>query len=196
MGSGGPRGSSLATGGERSALGDVGNVSCSLGCPDEPAGTTSSSPPTSRSTQLDAAAPPAYSTSSTNCRFDCPTRSTFRSVRPCASMPGLPTRRSSSPSFCRSSARPSAAPGSSRWSMPARSSTRRQAALYQQAVKELTEQLDGAKGIKRKGLVLAFLMRFKQICNHPSQWLGDGARAVVLCCSARSHPRWARTWAR
>jgi SNF2 family DNA or RNA helicase len=23
--------------------------------------------------------------------------------------------------------------------------------------------------------VLAFLMRFKQICNHPSQWLGDGA---------------------
>jgi non-specific serine/threonine protein kinase len=24
-------------------------------------------------------------------------------------------------------------------------------------------------------MVLAFLMRFKQICNHPSQWLGDGA---------------------
>jgi non-specific serine/threonine protein kinase len=23
--------------------------------------------------------------------------------------------------------------------------------------------------------VLAFLMRLKQICNHPSQWLGDGA---------------------
>ena len=23
--------------------------------------------------------------------------------------------------------------------------------------------------------MLAFLMRFKQICNHPSQWLGDGA---------------------
>ena len=30
-------------------------------------------------------------------------------------------------------------------------------------------------GINRKGLVLSFLMRFKQICNHPSQWLGDGA---------------------
>ncbi len=29
-------------------------------------------------------------------------------------------------------------------------------------------------GIERRGLVLAFLMRFKQICNHPSQWLGDG----------------------
>jgi non-specific serine/threonine protein kinase len=55
--------------------------------------------------------------------------------------------------------------------------SRRQAALYQQAVKELAEQLDDAEGIKRKGLVLAFLMRFKQICNHPSQWLGDGAWA-------------------
>src|SRR5262249_31953871 len=25
------------------------------------------------------------------------------------------------------------------------------------------------------GMVLAYLLRFKQICNHPSQWLGDGA---------------------
>jgi len=52
---------------------------------------------------------------------------------------------------------------------------RKQAALYQQAVKELAEQLADAEGIQRKGLVLAFLMRLKQICNHPSQWLGDGA---------------------
>lgn len=29
----------------------------------------------------------------------------------------------------------------------------------------------------RKGLVLAFLTRFKQICNHPSHWLGDGGWA-------------------
>ena len=53
--------------------------------------------------------------------------------------------------------------------------SRPQAALYQQAVKELAEQLEDSSGIQRKGLVLAFLMRFKQICNHPSQWLGDGA---------------------
>jgi hypothetical protein len=53
--------------------------------------------------------------------------------------------------------------------------SRQQAALYQQAVQELTEQLADATGIRRKGLVLSFLMRFKQICNHPSQWLGDGA---------------------
>jgi non-specific serine/threonine protein kinase len=52
--------------------------------------------------------------------------------------------------------------------------SRKQAALYQQSVNELAEQLEDAEGIQRKGLVLSFLMRFKQICNHPSQWLGDG----------------------
>jgi len=55
--------------------------------------------------------------------------------------------------------------------------SRKQAALYQQAVTDLAEQLEDAEGIRRKGLVLSFLMRFKQICNHPSQWLGDGAWA-------------------
>jgi non-specific serine/threonine protein kinase len=50
-----------------------------------------------------------------------------------------------------------------------------QAALYQQAVKDLARALDDADGIARKGVVLAYLMRFKQICNHPSQWLGDAA---------------------
>jgi superfamily II DNA or RNA helicase len=50
-----------------------------------------------------------------------------------------------------------------------------QAALYQQSVKELAEKLDTSTGIQRRGLILAFLTRFKQICNHPSHWLGDGA---------------------
>jgi SNF2 family DNA or RNA helicase len=53
----------------------------------------------------------------------------------------------------------------------------KQAALYQQAVKDLAEHLDGVEGSGRKGVILSFLMRFKQICNHPSQWLGDGAWA-------------------
>src|SRR6516164_2773101 len=53
--------------------------------------------------------------------------------------------------------------------------SRKQAALYQQAVEELERQLKKVEGIERKGQVLAFLMRLKQICNHPSQWLGDGA---------------------
>ena len=51
--------------------------------------------------------------------------------------------------------------------------SRRQAALYQQAVSDFANQLHGADGIERKGVVLALLMRLKQICNHPSQWLGD-----------------------
>jgi non-specific serine/threonine protein kinase len=55
--------------------------------------------------------------------------------------------------------------------------SRKQAALYQQSVEELAAQLEEAEGIQRKGLVLSFLMRFKQICNHPSQWLGDGSWA-------------------
>ena len=56
--------------------------------------------------------------------------------------------------------------------------SRKQAALYQQAVADLTQALDeGREGVARKGLVLAFLTRFKQICNHPSQWLGDGGWA-------------------
>jgi superfamily II DNA or RNA helicase len=52
--------------------------------------------------------------------------------------------------------------------------SKRQAALYEQSVTELATRLADADGMQRKGLVLAFLMRFKQICNHPSQWLGDG----------------------
>jgi superfamily II DNA or RNA helicase len=53
--------------------------------------------------------------------------------------------------------------------------SRKQAALYAQAVDSLADDLDSAGGIARKGLVLASLMRLKQICNHPSQWLGDQA---------------------
>ena len=53
--------------------------------------------------------------------------------------------------------------------------TRTQAALYQQAVAELAAELGRADGMKRRGVVLASLMRLKQICNHPSQWLGDGS---------------------
>jgi len=54
--------------------------------------------------------------------------------------------------------------------------SRKQAALYQAAVDELEQRLkETGDGIARRGLVLAFLMRLKQICNHPTQWLGDGA---------------------
>ncbi len=55
--------------------------------------------------------------------------------------------------------------------------SRRQAALYGQAVEDLSEQLEQADNMKRRGLVLASLMRLKQICNHPSHWLNDGGWA-------------------
>jgi len=55
--------------------------------------------------------------------------------------------------------------------------SRRQAALYQQTVSDSANRLHDADGIQRKGVVLALLMRLKQICNHPSQWLGDNAWA-------------------
>src|SRR5258708_8544478 len=55
--------------------------------------------------------------------------------------------------------------------------SRRQAALYGQAVEELARSLEASAGIQRKGIVLAMLMRLKQVCNHPSQWLNDNVWA-------------------
>jgi superfamily II DNA or RNA helicase len=51
--------------------------------------------------------------------------------------------------------------------------SRRQAALYAQTVSDLEKALKESDGIERRGIVLATLMRLKQICNHPSQWLND-----------------------
>ena len=48
---------------------------------------------------------------------------------------------------------------------------------YEKAVKTLKSMLDNAEGIARRGIVLQSLMRFKQICNHPSQLTGDGGYA-------------------
>ena len=53
----------------------------------------------------------------------------------------------------------------------------KQAALYGAAVRELAEKVEQAEGMARRGLVLAYLTRFKQICNHPSHWLRDGSYA-------------------
>ena len=56
--------------------------------------------------------------------------------------------------------------------------SKKQAALYQKSVVEMKRTIEEIEGIKRRGAVLAFLMRFKQICNHPSQWLGDNVYDV------------------
>ena len=53
--------------------------------------------------------------------------------------------------------------------------SRAQVVLYQQTVEALARATAGlTQGIARRGLVLAYLMRFKQICNHPAHWRGDG----------------------
>jgi SNF2 family DNA or RNA helicase len=48
-----------------------------------------------------------------------------------------------------------------------------QATLYQGVVDQVEKELEEAEGIQRKGLMLATLMKLKQICNHPAQFLQD-----------------------
>ena len=52
--------------------------------------------------------------------------------------------------------------------------SKKQAALYQAAVDEFEERLRVSEDMARRGLVLATLMRLKQICNHPSHGFGGG----------------------
>jgi SNF2 family DNA or RNA helicase len=54
--------------------------------------------------------------------------------------------------------------------------TREQATLYEAVVKEMLEKIEEAEGIERRGLVLATLMKLKQVCNHPAHFLRDGSR--------------------
>ncbi len=53
--------------------------------------------------------------------------------------------------------------------------TQEQASLYEAVVKDVEKQLQAVEGIHRKGLILATLIKLKQICNHPMQFLQDGS---------------------
>ncbi len=53
--------------------------------------------------------------------------------------------------------------------------TREQVTLYQAVVDDLLAGADAAEGITRRGLVLAGLLRLKQVCNHPAHLLADGS---------------------
>jgi SNF2 family DNA or RNA helicase len=53
--------------------------------------------------------------------------------------------------------------------------TKEQASLYEAVVKETLEALDETEGIQRKGVVLATLLKLKQVCNHPAHFLGDNS---------------------
>ncbi|MEO1792364.1 MAG: DEAD/DEAH box helicase [Cyanobacteria bacterium J06629_19] len=46
-----------------------------------------------------------------------------------------------------------------------------QARLYQKLVDTTLEDIDDAEGVKRRGMILGLLVKLKQICNHPAQFL-------------------------
>jgi len=48
-----------------------------------------------------------------------------------------------------------------------------QAALYQKLVDESLAEIDQLAGTKRNAMVLTLLMRLKQVCNHPAQYLKE-----------------------
>lgn len=53
--------------------------------------------------------------------------------------------------------------------------TKEQATLYEAVVRDSLRQIEEAEGIARRGIVLATLMKLKQVCNHPAQLLKDGS---------------------
>ena len=53
--------------------------------------------------------------------------------------------------------------------------TPEQATLYEAVVQDSLTQIEESEGIQRKGIVLSTLLKLKQICNHPAQFLGDGS---------------------
>ncbi|MFH0967974.1 MAG: DEAD/DEAH box helicase, partial [Methanobacteriota archaeon] len=52
--------------------------------------------------------------------------------------------------------------------------TPEQATLYQAVVESMITEVKDAEGIARRGMILAALLRLKQICNHPDAFLDDG----------------------
>lgn len=53
--------------------------------------------------------------------------------------------------------------------------TKEQASLYEAIIKEVEQDLNKSSGIKRKGIILATLIKLKQICNHPAHLLKDNS---------------------
>ncbi|WP_118167751.1 SNF2-related protein [Nostoc sphaeroides] len=49
--------------------------------------------------------------------------------------------------------------------------TGEQAALYQQIVEQSLVEIESAEGLQRRGMILGLLIKLKQICNHPAQYL-------------------------
>jgi superfamily II DNA or RNA helicase len=52
--------------------------------------------------------------------------------------------------------------------------SKKQTVLYSEVINGIREAIENSEGIQRKGLILSALMKFKQLCNHPAQYLGLG----------------------
>ncbi|MDB9538918.1 DEAD/DEAH box helicase [Anabaenopsis tanganyikae CS-531] len=52
--------------------------------------------------------------------------------------------------------------------------TAQQAALYQEVVEASLAEIESASGLQRRGMILGLLLKLKQICNHPAQYLKLG----------------------
>lgn len=51
--------------------------------------------------------------------------------------------------------------------------SKKQVVLYRKAVADMEQKVLEAQGIERRGIVLGTIMKLKQICNHPDQYLGQ-----------------------
>ena len=51
--------------------------------------------------------------------------------------------------------------------------SKKQVVLYRKTVEEMEERILNSEGIERRGMVLATIIKLKQICNHPDQYLGQ-----------------------
>lgn len=51
--------------------------------------------------------------------------------------------------------------------------SKKQAVLYRKTVADMEERILNSEGMERRGVVLATIMKLKQICNHPDQYLGQ-----------------------
>lgn len=64
--------------------------------------------------------------------------------------------------------------------------TPEQGALYENVVQSLLEKIDSLSGIEKKGMILASLMKLKQICDHPALFLKEAGGGAGAGAGARA----------
>lgn len=55
---------------------------------------------------------------------------------------------------------------------------KKQVVLYRKTVSDMEKLIASVEGIKRSGIILNTIMKLKQICNHPDQYLGQNGYSV------------------